>query len=259
MPEINNDIKTLRTPPSELLFKRVKGSGSPMEQVIPEIADVISEWQSVEELCQLVDPRKELLLTQESLSFHINWLNEKASESISKGFVLFDGQWKSEVFLEISLGYYSNLEKLKISISSKSLNQDSVIEQLLNSTEQVGRAFDAFTGYLYGHDIAVFNEQHNLPLRQFDSSRIPYGIWWVNYWSQQQVETVGREKIANAGWSRVITLSNNAVIAFVADTKPDLTRSEHIQAFERITRNINLRELQLSSHPPQNFSFDSPG
>lgn len=263
MSETNAIQAALYNLPPEMVFKRVKGSGRPMAQIIPEIVSIISKWQSVEPLCKLLAPRKrketEIELTEEALSQHIDWLNQKASESISKAFGLFGGTGENKVHLGIALGYYSNLEKLNITLSSQFMKRDSKMDSLLDAISQIGQCFDAFTGYTYEHHVGVFNAPHNFPLSQFDSSKVPYGIWWVNYWSQQQVDTIGRERVMNAPWLKAFNSSNSAIVMAMTSERPDFTNSKHVQRFERVTHALNLQAFQETSAPSEEFSFDSLG
>lgn len=257
--KINNDIKDLLHLPPELVFKRVKGKGRPIAQVIPEITTIISEWQSVDELCYLIEPRKTIQLTEEVLTQHISWLNQKAAESISKAFILSDGKWKSEGYLAISLGYHSNLERLKIPISSEFLKLDFSTDRLIEAVTKIGQSFEAFTGYVYEHTVAVLNSENNIPLTKFDSSKVPYGVWWVNYWSQEQVETVGRGQIVNLNWFRVIELPNGDIVTAVTSKRPDFHCLEDIQRFEQFIQLLDLKNLQRNIDPPTDFRFDTPG
>jgi hypothetical protein len=159
--EINEGLEALLYLPPQIVFKRIKGSGRPMEEIIPDIAATISQWQSTEPLCHLVDPRQTIQLDKESLSQHINWLNQKAAESISKSFILFDGRPKSRVRLIISLGFHSNLERLQIPIDPNFLNAPDSYDEIFNVFTRVGQAFNAFTGYIYEEIVALWNEAYS--------------------------------------------------------------------------------------------------
>ena len=79
---------------------------------------------------------------------------------------------------------------------------------------------------------------------EFDCLRVPEGIWWVNYWSPLQVETVGIERIRAAEWERLIELPNGGVTVAVTADPLDVTNSDHMNKLGKIVKQLNLRELQ---------------
>ncbi len=243
--------------PIEMRLKRIKETGISIARIIPEIATVISEDQSVGELCELMRPRKHIKLNEESLNQHIKWIDERANYA-SNPFILFDGRYSNGVSLVIQLGHYSTLESLTIRISSNLIQQHDATDRLISMISRIGKLFDACTGYVRQFQEVAFNNQHTMPMHTYDSSKIPCGICWINYWSQEQVNNVGREKVINAGWHKLIELPNKAIVTATTSERPDLVgNSEHLKRFEQISETLSLKSLQQQSEPSKYFQFDS--
>lgn len=79
---------------------------------------------------------------------------------------------------------------------------------------------------------------------EFDCLRVPDGVWWVNYWSPLQVETVGIERIRTANWERLIELSNGGVVLAVTEEPLDVTNSDHMNKLGEIVEQLGLKALQ---------------
>jgi hypothetical protein len=241
-------------------FKRIKNAGEPMAKIIPDIATFISSSQSVGNLCELVKPRgsKSVELSEEAIQQHIDWITSRANYS-SDPFILSDGNHSENgVSLSIDIGCHTNLEKLWIKSNQKFSAGGIPFPQMIDFFSVIGQSFDAFVGYLYNDAIATFNNGKYLPAHEFDSSRIPQCISWINYWSQEQVESVGRDRAMNAGWFEVVELPNRAIVTVATQDYSDLIgNSTHLECFEKISNALNLRELQEQSNPSKVFQMDS--
>jgi hypothetical protein len=256
MQKKNDDKYSIEVP--RMCIKRIKGNGEPIAKILPEIAQMIAKSQFTGELCELVQPRKKLDLSEESITSHINWLNKKASESIDKTFILYDGRSSNRVFITVQLGYHSNLEIIWVTFNPLFLQQADVTHKLIELISQAGQCFNAFTGYVYQSSVAEFNYVNHLPITIYDSSKIPSGIWWINYWNQEQVNSVGREIVMQANWHESIELSSKSIVSAATLEFPDLLDNPiHIYQFEHITKILKLRTSQSSSKPSEYFWLDS--
>jgi hypothetical protein len=242
--------------PPDLRFKRIKGFGEPIEKVIPIIAAIISNSQSADPLDKLMGPQnhKYIELSEDSIKQYIDLLISKANYS-SNPFILSDGN-KNGVYLAISLGYYDGLEKLTIGLRHNFFESVNIHIDIIDLFSQVGSTFNGFTGYYYDCAIAAFNESL-IPAYKFNSSEVPQGISWINYWNGEQVDNIGRDKVMTAGWFNAIELPNKSVITVATSTRPDFANnSKHLEFFDSISKKINLKALQEKSKPSKLFQFD---
>ncbi|MFF0284440.1 hypothetical protein ACFYSW_29585 [Rhodococcus aetherivorans] len=80
--------------------------------------------------------------------------------------------------------------------------------------------------------------------QEYDRRRVPSGVWWVNYWDAEQVETVGRERTLTAGWAEILRAPAGA-LALLATKEPlNPLRADHAEQLSRLIRAIGLGELQ---------------
>jgi hypothetical protein len=257
---MSNNIKPDNRPP-EISLKRIKGNGTPIAKIIPEVASIISQSQNTEELCNLVNTRrknKHFDLDEESISNHISCLDARANYSSNTFILLSDGSFENPASLSIFLGHHCNIEQLKVRMKTNFLEQHDVTDIVVELMGSIGEIFDAFTGYACQFQQIEFNNQKNLPMHTYDSSKIPCGICWVNYWSQDQVNNIGREKIINAGWYKLVELPNQAIVTATTSELPNLASNpEHLKKFEQISQALDLRTLQEMNKPSKYFQFDS--
>ena len=83
-----------------------------------------------------------------------------------------------------------------------------------------------------------------LPLNEFDERRVPWAIWWVNFWDAIKVETVGLERIRSAPWTSLIELPDGSVVAAATEEVTEATNPLHLASLAQIVEHLGLRELQ---------------
>ena len=149
---------------------------------------------------------------------------------------------------------------------------------LLKAIEQVCSKFGAFYGYvwdslidgLHGRSIREYElnlstlppeEKQFVPrplpiqgvpdtlppllLRsEFDYTRVPDGVWWINFWSPQYIKTVGLDRIRTAGWHRVIECPNECFLLVATQEPTDVRTAVHREKLEQIVKHLGLRDLQ---------------
>jgi hypothetical protein len=79
---------------------------------------------------------------------------------------------------------------------------------------------------------------------EFDRLRVPDGVWWINYWSPLQVETVGIDRIRTANWARLIELPNGGMTLAATEDAFDVTNPAHMARLGEIVEHLQLRQLQ---------------
>jgi YD repeat-containing protein len=90
------------------------------------------------------------------------------------------------------------------------------------------------------------------------------GTQITNYqWNQQKqligvLTSVGREKVINAEWHKLVELPNQAIVTAATSELPNLASNpEHLKKFEQISKALDLRALQEMSRPSKYFQWDS--
>jgi hypothetical protein len=80
--------------------------------------------------------------------------------------------------------------------------------------------------------------------QEFDRHKVPSGIWWVNFWSDDQLEAVGgRRLVERAPWERLVeTLDGLVLVATAEPTDP--TQPDHAARLRELFAVIDLRAAQ---------------
>ncbi len=81
--------------------------------------------------------------------------------------------------------------------------------------------------------------------REFDLSRVPSGVMWVNWWTSDQIETLGRERVRTAGWEKTIEAADGSMTLAALPGPVDLTRKEDVDKLSSIVQALDLRNKQL--------------
>ncbi|WNZ24520.1 hypothetical protein HJG54_17780 [Leptolyngbya sp. NK1-12] len=181
--------------------------------------------------------------------------------------------WRRRPFYSPSKKQLEFREELECTIP-----HEVTLEPLLNVFSQISSYFQADYSYTYnltlrnlhgramrGYERALAKrppEEHrrflkpdpyegvtdNLPplllSDEFDRLRVPDGVWWINYWSPLQVETVGIERIRTANWARLIELPNGGATLAVTEEAFDVTNPAHMARLGEIVEHLQLRQLQ---------------
>jgi hypothetical protein len=79
---------------------------------------------------------------------------------------------------------------------------------------------------------------------EYDRRRVPAGVWWVNYWSAEQVSTLGEERVRAAGWARVVDADGGALVLAATEEPLDLSRPDHVGRLRSLVLGLGLPEAQ---------------
>jgi hypothetical protein len=80
-----------------------------------------------------------------------------------------------------------------------------------------------------------------VPAELFDRTVIPETVHWANVWTTDMIDTVGRERIANARWFYVEKIKNGMLLVAAGDP-PDRS---HIGALEAVASAIETLSLPV--------------
>jgi hypothetical protein len=247
--------------PPELIIKRHREYSPPLSEVLPKITQLISEWQSTSPLCNTGSrskTRKQIELTEAGISEYMRWLEERWDQGSSIPFCLFD-RWKSpSTFLSISYSKFFPLQRLKLIIDPAFPRSTLELDRFFSLISELCTILGASTAYIYDYGVACYNATYNIHPDTFDIHNVPYGIWWINYWSKMQVETIGRSKISSANWARIVELTNGAMLVAVTEEMMDVGMLKHLEKIKQLSEYFNLREIQ-KDHLTNEHTYDTPG
>ena len=79
---------------------------------------------------------------------------------------------------------------------------------------------------------------------QFDCRRVPEAIWWINFWDDVQLETLGVEAVRRAPWARQAEVSEAGLILVATEhpTSPD--DPSDVQSLRELIEHTGLAEAQ---------------
>jgi hypothetical protein len=78
----------------------------------------------------------------------------------------------------------------------------------------------------------------------FDETLVPDGVYWLNWWNAKMIDTLGRERVENAGWARITHHADGSMTLAATDAPPDLTSADDVGRLIRILEAIDLRAQQ---------------
>lgn len=81
----------------------------------------------------------------------------------------------------------------------------------------------------------------------FDPLEIPPAIYWFNYWNEDQVRTVGEEKIKQAGFEVIEKLPDGGYILVVQKENFDPHNTAHLEKLAALYDYFDLHSLQQTA------------
>jgi hypothetical protein len=262
-----------------VVIQRLTRTEQSLARTILRITTILSESFELPPLCCNDQPSRTTEMTESGISAmlaEIDAINRK-KEVPSSFFSLCDSHRKTKITFGYGAPHYSPNYSAGETITF-SRPKESSLEMLLTAFQGTCLEFGAFYGYMenftlkqlhkrgiraYEKAVAsippgetrFYIEPESYPgvtdilpelllSSEFDYSRVPDGIWWINYWSSAQVEAVGRDRILSAGWFQTIELDNGGMILVATEEQTDVTNTEHMETLKRITEAIDLRGVQ---------------
>lgn len=262
-----------------VVIQRLTRTEQSLAQTILRITQILSDTFELSPLCCNDRPSRRIEMTESGISTlfaEIDAINRKREVPYS-AFHLRDSHSKAKITFGYGASHYSPSHSAGETITF-SRPKESSLEMLLTAFQETCLEFGAFYGYM---ENCTLKQLHKRRIRayekavaaippgetrfylkpepypgvtdilpelllssEFDYSRVPDGIWWINYWSPLQVGTVGRDKIHSADWFRVIELSNGGMVLVATEEQTDVTNSEHMETLKRIAEALDLRGVQ---------------
>jgi len=263
---------------SSFVAKRLQGFGLPLNKILPEITQLLSEWQSTPPLCYAGSPPIQIELNEAGIASYMEWLNSANAMSIPKPFILSSHDYNPILTLFINSSEFDRIESIKFHLSSESSAKALQLNSFVNLVIQICNNFGAYQGYvcddllagLHQRNIRIFEQQlaqtppdmrKFIPRRslvegvvdilppllleyEFDNRRVPNGIWWVNFWDRTQVETVGILQIKSAPWALIVELPEGAMVLAATEDPTNTKNPLHLAKLSEIVEHLHLMEVQ---------------
>ena len=78
----------------------------------------------------------------------------------------------------------------------------------------------------------------------FDETIVPDGVYWLNWWNAKMIDTLGRERVEAAGWTRIARHADGSMTLAATEAPPDLTSPDDVGRLVRILDALELRARQ---------------
>lgn len=254
--------------------QRMIGSAPPLPQALLEVAQSLSRELSLPPLCFSGVPPHLIDLNTSSIAFLLEKLERLRIDETYRAFCLSDHPYESSLTLWLGVDPHSRpIEEISFGTPEKFLPNI-----LFKAIEQVCLKFGAFYGYVWdslidglhgrsirGYELSLSTlppeERQFVPrplsiqgvpdtlpplllYSEFDYTRVPNGVWWINFWSPQHIETVGIDRILTAGWYRVIECPNGCLLLIATQKPTDVRTAVHRKKLKQIVEHLGLRSLQ---------------
>lgn len=89
---------------------------------------------------------------------------------------------------------------------------------------------------------------YNLPSlhvpQTIDQFQIPNGLWWVNFFNQQQVNNIGSSGLFSIDWFKKEKLDDSNHLFILTDSVLDCNNPDHLEKLREALNIIGLKDLQ---------------
>jgi hypothetical protein len=80
----------------------------------------------------------------------------------------------------------------------------------------------------------------------FDLTEIPSAIFWMNYWSSKQVQTVGVDRVRKAGWGFLAEHPRGGLMLVSQREEFDALNGKHLETIAELMDRLDLYSIQSS-------------
>jgi hypothetical protein len=265
--------------PSRCYAERIAGEGRPLATAIAAVLNAISavlgtaplSWYVGAEGTKPFPVRIDETGMQDLLAQTLGRRDEVVPFSVA------DHPTEWNLFLALQVSPIEGIEYIDLSFPGAREQQPASLAGIMNLVEAVSAAFGAHTAYI--EDAALQNlyvgrrvveiVRAKVPpaLRdrvgdyqpvpgaagtlpelllpsEFDRSRVPHAVYWVNYWSARQIDALGRERVERAPWERIASADNATFTLAATAAPPDITDPHDLERLRRLVEHLDLRAAQ---------------
>lgn len=252
--------------------ERMLGTGPPLARALLDLTDRISEILNTRSFDHAGYPPQHLERSEEALTAWLNDVRTRRRSGESAVFRLSDGINSDNVIyyeidsasghaaeyvwwsLEESPGSLSKMTSL-VSHAAMSFGahrgcvEDSKLLLLYRGARSYERAVSVVPAHLQKFVPVPPSLGQNasglemLVPQEFDRSRVPDAVWWINFWSPQMVATVGRDLILRAPWE-LCREEGEALMLAVTDEPLNVSEAKHLARLSEVCSQLRLRQLQ---------------
>ena len=263
---------------------RLKNEGNlELYKALPSIIEILCKCFSIRRLNFAGYPEMQpISLTEEGLLSYMTWLKSQPEKSFvlldddqNPRFVLAIGING----IEVQGKELIKIERLEFPLRLQQIKKIESIDNALKLIGEVCYIFNACCGYAWDEEISpVFqrrkrmwkqHEEKSSKLNLLDNSsinfsdtldfdtlpalllrhefnvfRVPDGIWWINYFNQSQIGTLGEGQVKSAPWFRMIELHDKAIICMSTEEPTTPSNPNHLIKLRQIVEHLNLPTLQ---------------
>ncbi|WP_406631582.1 hypothetical protein [Amycolatopsis sp. WGS_07] len=79
--------------------------------------------------------------------------------------------------------------------------------------------------------------------QEYDTRRVPPGVWWANYWDARQVRTLGENRVHAARWARLRPAGQGLLLA-PTEEPLDPSRADHAALLRELVEGLGLPAAQ---------------
>jgi hypothetical protein len=259
----------------KFIARRCMTDGILEAKTILSILKVISDGFGIAPLSFVGNPPKQMKLDMDSIQILMDTERYHNAKNIQKPLVFTEqpGHGKIQLIISISPRLGWPIEELEIPLPE---NLD--LEQFISVVQTICPIYGAFHGYVYdnlldslhgrewrAHRISekkTYLHPNSIPLpplpiegvidtlpellldREFDIKQVPNGVWWVNYWTNRQVQNIGLTKIKDADFFKLIEMNNGEILSVLTHELTSVTNQEHMTRISRIIEKLELRKSQ---------------
>jgi hypothetical protein len=267
--------------PSRAHAERLAGAGPPRERALAELLGRIPALLSSRALVYSMggegDEPRRIAATEDDVTRALAEMDRGRREGVATPFIIADDPAQPNLVLSFGSETVAGVEKVDLALPPAREEQPAGLEAMMELISTLGTAFGAHTAFFedpalahvyFARRVADFSRRSSPPelrdrvpepkplpgvagslpellvVHEFDRRRVPRGVFWINYWSRIQVETLGRERVESAEWERVVREPEGALTLAATETPPDPKRAEDLERLRAIVEHLDLRAAQ---------------
>jgi hypothetical protein len=261
------------------LAERRLNQGQPLPVALRDVAEALARWKPDLPLRYVGDPPTPLGMDESSLARSLADVEGAQERGVPRIFRLVSepGLGELSVFFESEATRTGRIGSLWFSLSASAAEAP-----FLRMIGEVSTAFGAYRACIEDERLLLLyrsgraaertlaavppalqafvpppvpSEGKTLPRllvpQEFDRTRVPDAVWWINFWNREQVETLGRTRVNSADWFQRLEQPDGALL-LVATSEPTSAEDPgHLEQLRRICQQLYLSEAQFHYRFPR--------